>query len=310
MARFTEGRAPDVNRIDDPYADTNGSGRRSSKRGLLPTVMLVLALVVGVGIMAYPTVSNWWNQTRQTSVIVAYDKQVSTLDEAQIAQLRSDAKAFNDYLMELHPRFGMLSDEDMATYEGLLNVSGGGVMGSIRIPSIGVNLPIYHGVDESVLQVGIGHVESTSLPIGGLGTHTVLSGHRGLPSARLFTDLNLLKEGDRFELRVLGDVLTYEVDQILTVLPDELDSLTIYPDQDLVTLVTCTPYGINSHRLLVRGHRVDGYATVDPDEVVAEATRIDPLLVAVCVAAGVVVVAGVGVWLGVRLVRRGPRRGR
>lgn len=309
MARLTEERVPEVNRIDDPCAGANGSGRRSSKRGLLPTVVLVLALVVGIGFMAYPTISNWWNQTRQTSVIVAYNEQVSALDQEQITQLRSDAKAFNNYLMELHPRFGMLSDEDMATYEGLLNVSGGGVMGSIRIPSIGVNLPIYHGVDEAVLQVGIGHVESTSLPIGGMGTHTVLSGHRGLPSARLFTDLNLLKEGDRFELRVLGEVLTYQVDQILTVLPDELDSLTIYPDQDLVTLVTCTPYGINSHRLLVRGHRVDGYAAVDPDEVVAEASRIDPLVVAICVTVGATVVVGLGVWLGARLVRKGSRRG-
>lgn len=268
--------------------------RPSGFRGSLPTVLVVVLLVVGIGIMAYPTVSNWWNSTRQSGVIDAYDREVERLDDAQYAQVIADAKAFNAYLEGLHPRFGVLSEEDLARYDQLLDIMGNGVMGYIRIPSIGVNLPIYHGVSDEVLQVGVGHVESSSLPIGGPATHVVLSGHRGLPSARLFTDLNLLKEGDRFELCVLGDTLTYEVDQILTVLPDELESLGIEPDQDLVTLVTCTPYGINTHRLLVRGHRVDGTAA-SMDAVVAEASRIDPLAVAPfiaipLVAAGVVAI--------------------
>ncbi len=213
----------------------------------------------------------------------------------------ADARAFNAYLETLHPRFGVLSEEDLARYDQLLNIMDNGVMGYIQIPSIGVSLPIYHGVDDDVLQVGIGHVESSSLPIGGPATHVVLSGHRGLPSARLFTDLNLLKEGDRFEICVLGDTLTYEVDQILTVLPDELESLGIEPDKDLVTLVTCTPYGINTHRLLVRGHRVDG--TVEAmDTVVAEASRLNPLAVAPVIAIPLVAV-GVAAIVLVRVRR-------
>lgn len=261
-------------------SSVRGAGK---KRGAVSSVVLVIMLVAGVAIMSYPAMSDWLNSSRHGATIVTYEKQVSSLDQESIDQMRSDAQEFNEYLSTLHPRFGVLSEEDLALYSSLLNVSTSGVMGSIRIPSIGVNLPIYHGVDESVLQVGIGHVESTSLPIGGPGTHVVLSGHRGLPSARLFTDLDRLKVGDRFELRVLGEVLTYEVDQIITVLPDELESLSIYPDQDLVTLVTCTPYGINTHRLLVRGHRVEGFAD-DDTSIVAEAARMDPLVVSLFVA--------------------------
>ncbi len=273
----------------------------SGLRGSLPTILVVALLLLGIGIMAYPTVSNWWNSTRQSGVIDAYDHEVEQLDDAQYAQVIEDAQAFNKYLEGLHPRFGVLSEEDLARYDQLLNIMGNGVMGYIQIPSIGVSLPIYHGVSDEVLQVGIGHVESSSLPIGGPATHVVLSGHRGLPSARLFTDLNLLKEGDRFELRVLGDTLTYEVDQILTVLPDELESLGIEPDQDLVTLVTCTPYGINTHRLLVRGHRVDGTAGYT-DAVVAEASKVDPLVVAPFIAIPLVA-AGVAAIVLVRVRR-------
>lgn len=265
---------------DSASASARGAGK---KRGVFSSVVLVIMLVAGVAIMSYPAISDWLNSSRHSVTIVTYEKQVSSLDQESIDQMRSDAREFNEYLSTLHPRFGVLSEEDLALYSSLLNVSTSGVMGSIRIPSIGVNLPVYHGVDESVLQVGIGHVESTSLPIGGPGTHVVLSGHRGLPSARLFTDLDRLKVGDRFELRVLGEVLTYEVDQIITVLPDELESLSIYPDQDLVTLVTCTPYGINTHRLLVRGHRVEGFAD-DATSIVAEAARMDPLVVSLFVA--------------------------
>lgn len=265
-------------------------------RRSLSTVLMVMLLVVGVCIMAYPTVSDMWNSMHQSRVIAFYDQQVEQLDEVQYEQVIESTREFNQYLETLHPRFGVLSEEDLARYDQLLNVIGNGVMGYIRIPSIGVSLPIYHGVSEDVLQIGVGHVESSSLPIGGPATHVVLSGHRGLPSARLFTDLNLLKIGDRFELRVLGDSLVYEVDQILTVLPDELESLGIEPGQDLVTLVTCTPYGINTHRLLVRGHRVDGAVSASTT-VVSEASRIDPLTVVPFIAIPLVAVGVVAIVL-------------
>nr|MCR4752721.1 class C sortase [Eubacterium sp.] len=168
-------------------------------------------------------------------------------------------------------------------YRSILDVTGTGIMGYVEIPSIGVHLPIYHGMDESVLQVAIGHLEGSSFPVGGTGTHAVITGHRGLPSAKLFTDIDQLKEGDKFLLQILDRTMTYEVDQIRIVLPEELQDLEIDPEKDYCTLVTCTPYGINTHRLLVRGIRVEN----DEEEinVVADALQLEPVIVAPIVAA-------------------------
>ena len=175
-----------------------------------------------------------------------------------------------------NPSRYQMTDEERKEYESLLNVGGNGIMGYISIPDIDVELPIYHGTDNAVLTIGAGHLEGSSLPVGGTGTHAVITGHRGLPRAKLFTDLPKISEGSIFQITVLNKTLTYEVDQILTVLPDEVESLEIDPQQDYVTLVTCTPYGINSHRLLVRGHRID-----NPESVVsAEAGQIDKRIVA------------------------------
>ena len=172
----------------------------------------------------------------------------------------------------------------MTPYEELLDVNGVGIMGYIDIDAIGVELPIYHGTDSSVLNIAVGHLEGSSLPVGGESTHCVLSAHRGLPSARLFTDLDRLKTGDTFTLSVLNRLLTYEIDQILIVKPEEVDTLAIEPGQDLCTLVTCTPYGINSHRLLVRGHRVENAAPKPEIFVPADMVQIDPLVVTPIVA--------------------------
>ncbi|MER2142620.1 MAG: class C sortase [Eubacteriales bacterium] len=199
-----------------------------------------------------------------------------------------------------------LSEEEYAEYETLLNLTGSGIMGYIEIPKISCSLPIYHGTDEAVLQIAVGHIEGTSLPTGGAGTHTVLSGHRGLPSARLFTDLDQMEPDDLFVIRVMDRVMTYMVDQILIVLPEEMDALSIDPNEDYCTLVTCTPYGINSHRLLVRGHRTDNVEMEQIIKVVSDATQIKPILVAPVLAAPMLVI--LLVWMMVSTGRKQRRR--
>lgn len=226
------------------------------KKKRLSTVILILIFLAGLSLLLYPTVSNYWNSLHQSRAIAEYDEQVAELDGEDYEQLWTAAESYNKTLINNTDRFH-ISDKELEKYESLLNVSGNGVIGYIEIPSINCSLPIYHGTDEAVLQIGLGHIEGTSLPTGGEGTHCVISGHRGLPSARLFTDLDKMKEGDVFTLHVLDRTLTYETDQILTVEPDELEALTIENGKDYCTLVTCTPYGINSHRLLVRGHRIE-----------------------------------------------------
>lgn len=206
------------------------------------------------------------------------------MDDDRYDEIWNAAWEYNRSLTERHNSF-LLSDEQRAEYESLLNVGGTGVMGYIEVPAIDVTLPVYHGTDESVLQVAIGHLDWTSLPVGGEGSHCVVSGHRGLPSARLFTDLDKVEIGDLILFRILDEVLTYEVDQILIVEPHETDDLLIQPGMDLCTLVTCTPYGINSHRMLVRGHRVENQAAARVVRVTADAIRIEPVIVAPLVAA-------------------------
>ena len=253
------------------------------KKGNFLNILLVLVFFVGLSLLLYPSVSDYWNSFHQTRAIATYAENVAKLDNNQYDQLWEEARAYNEALcFRSNPYY--LSEEQKAQYESLLDVSGLGVMGYIEIPEIDVSLPIYHGTEESVLQVAVGHLEWSSLPVGGESTHCVLSGHRGLPSAKLFTNLDKLQTGDIFMLRILDDVLTYEVDQILIVEPQETGALRIEEGKDYCTLVTCTPYGINTHRLLVRGHRIDNIEEAKTVRVTADAIQIEPLLVAPVVA--------------------------
>lgn len=254
------------------------------KKGSLSTIFLMLILLVGLSLLLYPTVSDYWNNLHQSKAVVQYAEEVANLDNEVYEQLLAAARQYNDSLYIKENRY-RITEEEKALYESLLNISGNGVMGYIDIPSIDVTLPIYHGTKESVLQIAVGHVEWSSLPVGGSGTHSVISGHRGLPSAKLFTNLDKLVVGDTFVIRVLDETMTYSVDQILIVLPDELDALEIVPGRDLCTLVTCTPYGVNSHRILVRGHRVENEETADTIRVTADAIQVEPVIMAPLVAA-------------------------
>ena len=249
----------------------------------LSTIVLLFILLIGLSLLLYPTVSDYWNSFHQTKAITAYAENVAALDNASYDAIWDAARQYNRNLLNRSNSF-LLSEEQKAEYESLLDISGQGVMGYIEIPEIDVSLPIYHGTEDPVLQVAIGHLEWSSLPVGGESTHCVLSGHRGLPSAKLFTNLDKLREGDTFLLRVLDEILTYEVDQILIVEPQDTAALEIVEGQDYCTLVTCTPYGINTHRLLVRGHRIDNIEEVKTVRVTADAVQIEPMLVAPVVA--------------------------
>ena len=248
------------------------------------TILLIFIFIIGLSLLLYPSFADWWNSLHQSRAIASYSEEVANMDDDRYDEIWNAAWEYNRSLTERHNSF-LLSDEQRAEYESLLNVGGTGVMGYIEVPAIDVTLPVYHGTDESVLQVAIGHLDWTSLPVGGEGSHCVVSGHRGLPSARLFTDLDKVEIGDLILFRILDEVLTYEVDQILIVEPHETDDLLIQPGMDLCTLVTCTPYGINSHRMLVRGHRVENQAAARVVRVTADAIRIEPVIVAPLVAA-------------------------
>ena len=245
----------------------------------LSTILLVLALLVGAALLLYPTASDYWNSFHQSQAIATYAEEVAGLTTVDYEKVWLSAVAYNERMSAAGNPF-ILSEEQWEEYLKELNVSGSGIMGYIEIPKIECSLPIYHGTDESVLQIAIGHIEGTSLPVGGAGTHCALSGHRGLPSAKLFTHLDQLSEGDVFMLRVLNETLTYEVDQIHIVLPQEVDDLAVVPGRDFCTLVTCTPYGINSHRLLVRGKRIENSEAATAIRITSDAIRIDPILVA------------------------------
>ena len=253
------------------------------KTSNLITIILILILLAGLSLLLYPTVSDYWNSFHQSRAIASYAEQVAEIDSDTYEQLWADAQAYNRSLIGKVGRYDM-TDEERAKYESLLDVSGNGIIGYSEIPSIKCSLPIYHGTDEAILQIAVGHIEGTSLPVGGSGTHCVLSGHRGLPSARLFTDLDKMVVGDIFMMRVLDETLTYEVDQIRIVLPNEMDDLEIEEGKDYCTLVTCTPYGINSHRLLVRGHRIENQVEAQDIRVTSDAIQIEPLIVAPIVA--------------------------
>ena len=247
------------------------------------TIILLLVLIVGLSLVLYPTFSDWWNSMHQSRAVASYVEQVANMDSDQYDHLWNDAWEYNRSLTQRKNSY-VLTDEQKAQYEEILDVGGLGIMGYIEIPNIGVTLPIYHGTDEAVLQVAVGHLEWTSLPVGGESSHCVVSGHRGLPSAKLFTDLDKMTVGDIFMFRVLDEILTYEVDQILIVEPHETDALQIESGKDLCTLITCTPYGVNSHRLLVRGHRVENQEEAVTVRVTADAIQIEPIIVAPIVA--------------------------
>ena len=257
-------------------------------RKRLTTIILLLVLLTGLSLLLYPTVSDYWNSFHQSRAIASYTAQVEEMDPADYEAMWNAAAEYNQRLLaDTGDRYRMTEAEE-EEYESLLDVTGTGVMGYVEIPKLKTSLPIYHGTDAAVLQIAIGHLAGSSLPVGGEGTHCVLTGHRGLPSAKLFTNLDEMEEGDTFSLHVLDQTLTYEVDQIRIVEPQELEDLEIEAGKDYCTLVTCTPYGVNSHRLLVRGHRIE-----TPEESVpvpADAVQVDRFLVAPVVAGILIVI--------------------
>lgn len=225
------------------------------KKRIIATILIILLFLAGFGIVLYPYVSEYVNAKHASRVVVNYDDTVKEITPEDFSQYFEVAEEYNERLRQNPNPFS--EDSRTEGYETALNVDGSGMMGYLEIPKISVKLPFYHGTSGAVLNEAVGHLEGSSLPVGGEGTHVVLSAHRGLPSAKLFTDLPELGEGDIFILNVLDRKMTYQVDQILTVLPTELEALEVEDGQDYVTLMTCTPYGINTHRLLVRGHRIE-----------------------------------------------------
>ena len=257
---------------------------QKKKSGSASTILLVAIFFVGLSVMLYPTISDFWNEKRQSQAIINYDDLIVDLTPEDYTKLFDAADKYNEKLRNMS--FPFLSHKSIANeYYSTLDVNGNGMMGYITIEKIKVQLPIYHGTSDQVLNSAVGHVEGSSIPVGGVSTHAVLSAHRGLPSAKLFTNLDKLEKGDVFTIRILDRTITYQVDQILIVLPEETDALNVVPGEDYCTLVTCTPYGINTHRMLVRGTRIEN---IEPDRVInviTEAYQIDPLIVTPAVAA-------------------------
>lgn len=261
----------------------------------LPTIILIIVFVAGLSLLLYPTVSDYINSLHQSRAIASYEDDLLSLPEADYTANWKQAEEYNRRVFADEDRL-RVTEEETADYESQLNILGNGIMGYIEINSIGVKLPIYHGTSEEVLQVGVGHLVNTSLPVGGESTHCVLSGHRGLPSAKLFTDLDQLVVGDVFVLHTLNQVLAYQVDNISIVEPTDIAVLDIIKGKDYCTLVTCTPYGINSHRLLVRGVRIDyNEEVISTVQVSADAVKVDPSMVAPFVATPILL--GLFVWL-------------
>lgn len=249
------------------------------KSGTISTIILIIILLVGLSVMLYPIVSNWWNQRVQSKVISNYKETVAKMDADEIDRLINEAHEYNRQLAGLYAPF--VNYKEIPGYEDILNISGTGIMGYITIPVIHAEYPVYHGTSEAVLNVAVGHLQGSAFPVGGADTHAVISAHRGLPSAKLFTDLDKMVVGDTFTITILDKVFTYEVEKILTIKPEEVDKLEIIPGGDYVTLTTCTPYGVNTHRLLLRSRRIatvydenEVKVKVDPD-----ALQVDPMLV-------------------------------
>ena len=260
-----------------------------SRKNRITGILLLVALLAGLSLLLYPFLADYWNSMHQSRAIATYRNAVTELDNNDYEGMLEEAQAYNDALPGNPDRF-LPSEEEHQQYENLLSISEDGIIGYVEIPSIHVSLPFYHGTDEDILQVAAGHIEGSSLPVGGEGTHCVISGHRGLPSARLFTDIDQLTEGDIFTLLVLDETLTYEVDQIRIVEPEDISLLGIEEGKDLCTLVTCTPYGVNSHRLLVRGHRVENREEEGILRITADALMVDSRFVAPVIAAPIILV--------------------
>lgn len=279
-------------------------------------LLLVLILLIGLAIVAYPSFSEYWNSFHQSRAISSYAETVATLNTEEYNKMWEEALLYNGYWAEKTNQWA-IDPEETEVYNARLNVGGTGNMGFITIPRINVNLPIYHGTEESVLQTAVGHIEGTSLPVGSahdeenfgkvkFASHCVISGHRGLPSAKLFSDLDKVEIGDLFTMNILDQTLTYEVDAINVVEPGDVKLIEIVPNEDLVTLVTCTPYGINTHRLLVRGHRIENEKARLNIRVTADAVRIDAIYVAPFIAAPVLLL--MAAWVMMMSGRRSRRR--
>ncbi len=267
------------------------------------TIILVVVLLVGLSVLLYPTVANWWNSRTMSRAVASYDDAVTSMSEEDYEAYFEAAREYNEQLYELGSETALIHPEQLSGYDEILDITGTGIMGYVTIDRIGTELPIYHGTEANVLSAGAGHLEGSSFPIGGENTHSVISAHRGLPSSELFTHLDQMEEGDLFSVTVLNETYTYEVDQIRTILPTEFEDLYIEPGEDYCTLMTCTPYGINTHRLLVRGVRTDKSMHIKVD---ADASRVNFLLVATVIAVPMLLI--LLVWLLVRTRRNKTRR--
>ena len=286
---------------DQPQKPLDPQARKKKKRRTITNLLLVLILLIGAGIAAYPAFSEYWNSMHQSRAIMGYAERVAEMSNEEYESIWNAALEYNRQLSVM-PNHWNIEGEDLDNYEAQLNVDATGNMGFITIPKIDVNLPIYHGTSDAVLQTSIGHITGTSLPAGSVhsneenyddvefGTHSVLSGHRGLPSARLFSDLDSIQVGDVFYLTILDQTLTYQVDQITVIVPEDSSELEIFPGMDLCTLMTCTPYGINTHRLLVRGVRVENEKKMLDVRITADALKIEPLYVAPFIAIPVLII--------------------
>ncbi len=242
----------------------NTSKAKNKIHSLISAFVVTLVLLIGLSLLLYPTVADYINSLNYKRDIENYQRDILQLDDDERASMIKAAHAYNAELLGRSSRIGALDAEQREEYETLLNPSGTGMMGYIEIEKLGIYLPVYHGTEESVLQVGIGHIAGSSLPVGGKGTHTILSGHTGLPSSKLFSNIDQLEKGDTFELHIAGEVLTYKIESTVVLLPEKAEKQTIDPQTDICTLMTCTPYGVNSHRLLVRGVRIDTPAENQP----------------------------------------------
>lgn len=254
----------------------------------ISTIIITVIMISGISLMLYPTVSDYINTLNQAKDITEYADAVSKTDNEKYEQMWNEAVDYNTELAK-KPTHWRLSEKETKIYDGILDVSGTGIMSYVEIPKINCSLPIYHGTDVNVLQIAVGHLEGSSLPVGGKSTHSVLSAHRGLPSAKLFTSLDKLAVGDVFYIRTLNENLCYEVSEINIVLPSETEKLQISPGEDLCTLMTCTPYGVNTHRLLVKGKRVTETNNYDV-RITADAMQIDPYMVAPVIAVPLIVI--------------------
>ncbi|MEE1018523.1 MAG: class C sortase [Acutalibacteraceae bacterium] len=252
------------------------------------TVIIVCVFLLGLSLLLYPTVSDWWNTFHQSRAVASYIEKVSTMEDDEYNNILNQAREYNSTVADKGIKF-RLSDDELKKYESVLNITDSGIMGYVEIPKINCKLPIYHGIDDSVLQVAIGHIAGTSLPVGGESSHCVISGHRGLPSARLFTDIDKLNQGDTFAIHVLDETLYYEVDQIRIVKPEQTENIRITKGEDYCTLVTCTPYGVNSHRLLVRGHRLQNQKDSSV-RVTADAIQYEPIIIVPFIALPILIV--------------------